>query len=172
MTEPRILIACIGNIFFGDDAFGCHVAELLAKRDLPPEVEVRDFGIRGLDLAYALMDGYATTIFVDAAPRGGKPGDVYVIEADHTETAGVVVPGVEPHNMDPMKVLAMVRSMGGDAGKIFVVGCEPVYTNAEGNGHMGLSGPVEAALSKGVEVVESVIEEILANEIRTVGQAA
>lgn len=172
MTKPRILIACIGNIFLGDDAFGCRVAELLANRDLPPEAEVRDFGIRGLDLAYALMDGYATTIFVDAAPRGGKPGDVYVIEADKTENEDAVISGVEPHNMDPLKVLAMVRSMGGDPGKIYVVGCEPLFTNAEGDGHMGLSGPVEAALSKGVEAVESLIEKIRANEIRAVRQAA
>jgi hydrogenase maturation protease len=172
MTKPKILIACIGNIFLGDDAFGCHVAELLQKRTLQPEVVVSDFGIRGLDLAYALVDGYETTIFVDAAPRGGEAGTVYVIEPDQAETAESVIPGVEPHNMDPLKVLAMVRSMGGDAGKIYVVGCEPQFTNADGDGHMGLSAPVVAALPKAVAVVESLIERILANEFKTIRQAA
>ena len=50
MTEPRILIACIGNIFLGDDGFGTEVARRLAQRDLPSDVILRDFGIRGLDL--------------------------------------------------------------------------------------------------------------------------
>ncbi|MDQ3686285.1 MAG: hydrogenase maturation protease, partial [Acidobacteriota bacterium] len=60
-TQPRILIAGIGNIFLGDDAFGCEVAQRLSGRTLPDEVRVVDFGIRGLDLAYALMDGYDVT---------------------------------------------------------------------------------------------------------------
>ena len=71
MERPRILIAGVGNIFLGDDAFGVEVAQRLARRALPEEVRVVDFGIRGLDLTYALLDGYETVILVDAAPRGG-----------------------------------------------------------------------------------------------------
>ena len=53
----RILVAGIGNIFFGDDAFGCEVAAELAKRPLPDGIKVlRDFGIRSYDLAYAMME--------------------------------------------------------------------------------------------------------------------
>ena len=158
-----MLIACIGNIFLGDDGFGCKVAELLAQKSLSPEVKVVDFGIRSFDLAYALMDGYETTVFVDATPRGGDPGTVYLIEPDEAEIKALDGQAslFEPHNMDPLKVLMMVRSLDGKLGKIFVVGCEPEFTNADGDGYLGLSDRVEASLPKAVEVVESVIERTL-----------
>jgi hydrogenase maturation protease len=77
-----ILVACIGNIFLGDDGFGVEVARELSKRPLPSDVLVRDFGIRGLDLAYALLDHSGLTILVDASPRGELPGTVYLIEPE------------------------------------------------------------------------------------------
>lgn len=163
MSTPRILIACIGNIFLGDDAFGCEVATLLAKRYLPQEVRLVDFGIRSFDLAYALMDGYETTIFVDAAPRGGKPGTIYVIEPDRKEIDEIDSgrASFEPHGMDPLKVLHMVKSLGGSFNKIVVVGCEPAFTGEDGEGFMGLSEPVEASLERAVDVVESLVSKIL-----------
>src|SRR6185503_5480722 len=85
MSPPTTLIAGIGNIFLGDDAFGCEVLQHLAQREWPENVRVVDFGIRGFDLAYALLEGYDLTIFVDATPRGGAPGTLYVIEPDMTE---------------------------------------------------------------------------------------
>ncbi len=86
MTNPRILIACIGNIFLGDDGFGTEVARRLASRPLPPGVILKDFGIRGLDLTYALLDPYELVILVDACPRGGEPGTVYLVEPDPVES--------------------------------------------------------------------------------------
>src|SRR6202030_732892 len=80
--KERILIAGIGNIFLGDDAFGVEVVRRLAARKLPDAIRVVDFGIRGFDLAYALMEGYEITILVDATPRGGQPGTLYTIEPD------------------------------------------------------------------------------------------
>ncbi len=111
--QPRILIAGIGNIFLGDDAFGVEVAQRLAGCALPEDVRVVDFGIRGLDLAYALLDGYEMVILVDAAPRGGRPGTLYVLEVplgDAAEGDGVLV---ETHDLDPAKVLRLAASMGG-----------------------------------------------------------
>ena len=164
MSREKVLVACIGNIFLGDDAFGCEVAKLLTQKRLPPEVKVVDFGIRSFDLAYALMDGYETTIFVDAAPRGGDPGTVYLIEPDRSQIDAIDSQQAtfEAHGMDPVKVLMMVKSLGGEFGKIFVVGCEPQFTGEEGEGYMGLSEPVQASLRKAVEIVESVIERTLA----------
>ena len=86
MTNPRILIACIGNIFLGDDGFGTEVARRLADRAFPPGVILKDFGIRGLDLTYALLDPYELVILVDACPRGGEPGTVYLVEPDPVES--------------------------------------------------------------------------------------
>lgn len=162
MNEPGILIACIGNIFLGDDAFGCEVARLLLERELPENVRVRDFGIRSFDLAYALMDGPEVTIFVDATPRGETPGTVYLIEPDvkDMEALGEQAAPFEAHGMNPLKVLSMVKTLGGEFKKIYLVGCEPAFTGEDGEGHMGLSGPVEAALDKAVEVVGSVIDRV------------
>src|SRR6476661_2103049 len=110
MSAPSILIAGIGNIFLGDDAFGVEVAQRLTQRSWPTGVRVEDFGIRGFDLAYAILDGYDVTILVDATPRGGDPGTLYLIEPDLNMAGGV---GIEPHGMDPVKVLQLVKTLGG-----------------------------------------------------------
>ena len=73
----NILVACIGNIFQGDDAFGCEVAAVLSRTPWPENVKVVDFGICGIDLAYALMDAPDLTIFVDTVSRDGAPGTLY-----------------------------------------------------------------------------------------------
>ena len=163
----KVLIACVGNIFLGDDAFGSEVARALERRALPDGVRVVDFGIRGFDLVYALLDGYEVTIFVDATPRGGEPGTLYTIEPDLSELDGLDAEGmmVEPHGMNPLKVLAMVKSMGGQFGRILLLGCEPSPLLSE-EGYMGLSEPVRAAVDEAVNVVESLVAKILAEERR------
>ena len=167
MTQPRILIAGIGNIFLGDDAFGSEVARRLAGRALPDEVRVVDFGIRGFDLTYALLDGYEVTILIDATPRGEAPGTLYTIEPDLNEVDNPEAEGmmIETHGMNPLKALSMVKSMGGEFKRIFLVGCEPAPLQSE-DGHMGLSEPVEAAVDEAVKVVESLVREILAEKRR------
>ena len=166
MTRPSILVACIGNIFLGDDAFGVEVAMRLANRPSPEGVRVVDFGIRGIDLAYALLDGYDVTIFVDAAPRGGEPGTLYLIEPDLSAADD---PGestlVEAHAMHPMNVLRLVRSMGGELARVFVVGCEPASLGGD-EGAMGLSESVQAAVAEAVEMIESLVAT-LRNETAT-----
>ena len=172
MTQkPRVLIACIGNIFLGDDAFGCEVARCLAQRRLPEEVELTDFGIRSYDLAYALMDGYETTVFVDARPRGGTPGTVYVIEPDREEIEKIEggETSFEPHGMNPMKVLSMVKTLGGNLNRIVVVGCEPAFIGENDDGYMGLSEPVAAAVEKAADIVESVVARSLERQSATAG---
>jgi hydrogenase maturation protease len=162
MSKPRILIACIGNIFLGDDGFGVEVAKHLLTRKLPDEVRVVNFGIRGFDLAYTLLDNYDVTIFVDATPRGEEPGTLYVIELDLHELneADTQTMMVEGHNMNPMKVLAMVKSMGGEFKKVLLVGCEPATFGPE-EGQMGLSDSVSAAINEAIILVESLVTDIL-----------
>jgi hydrogenase maturation protease len=159
MTHPRILIACIGNIFLGDDGFGVEVAKRLMRRKLPGEAQVVDFGIRGFDLAYALMDGYDVTIFVDATQRGGEPGALYVIEPDLEGLDGQAML-VDAHGMNPMKVLGLARSMGAEFRRILVVGCEPATLGPE-EGQMGLSEPVEAAVDEAAGLIESLVAATL-----------
>src|SRR5580658_4115696 len=108
----KILIACVGNIFLGDDGFGTAVAQRLASRALPPEVVLRDFGIRGIDLTYALLSPYDLVILVDACPRGGAPGTIYVLEPDAIEASPEDPAQLETHGMNPLSALRMAASMG------------------------------------------------------------
>ena len=159
---PSILIACIGNIFLGDDGFGCEVARGLTQLSWPDNVRVVDFGIRGFDLAYALLEGHDVTIFVDATPRGSEPGTLYTIEPELEEIESIDAESamVETHGMNPMKVLSMVKSMGGQFKKILLVGCEPATFGPQ-EGQMGLSEPVAAAVGEAVKVVESLVARVL-----------
>jgi hydrogenase maturation protease len=155
---PRILVAGIGNVFLGDDGFGVALADRLARRELPAGVEVVDFGIRGMDLAYAILDGWDAVVLLDAVPRGQPPGTLYVIEAD-TDDDHVAV---DTHGMDPVKVLALVRALGGTPPRTLVVGCEPQtrMTGEEGEVVAAVSEPVRAALDEAVRVVERLLEDL------------
>jgi hydrogenase maturation protease len=156
-SVSRLLVAGIGNVFLGDDGFGVEVVARLARRPLPEGVEVADFGIRGFDLAYALMESYEYAVLVDALPRGGEPGRLFVLEPDLEELERSGAPNVaDGHSMDPVAVLRMVRQFGGRAPKVYVVGCEPASLGGE-EGQMGLSAPVQAALEGAVELVEDLV---------------
>ena len=162
-AKPRILIAGIGNIFLGDDGFGVEVARRLAGCNLPETVRIVDFGIRGLDLAYALQDGYETTILVDAFPHGLTPGTVSVVEPDVNEITASPGNFVEPHSMHPMNVLRMAAAMHGRLKRVLLVGCEPAFLGGD-EGHMGLSQPVEAAVAEAVKATEELVRKILDGE--------
>jgi hydrogenase maturation protease len=159
MTNPTILVACIGNIFHGDDGFGVEVARQLVGHPLPRQVLVKDFGIRGLDLAYALLDPWDLTILVDACQRGGEPGELYLIEPEMSELDGSVV--MDAHTMNPAVVLRMVKSLAGTPGRILIVGCEPAELGSDEEGQMGLSGAVQAAVPEAIRMIEDVAAKTL-----------
>jgi hydrogenase maturation protease len=162
VPKPTILVAGIGNIFLGDDAFGVEVARRLSGRNLPEAVRVTDFGIRGFDLAYALQDGYETTILVDACPHGEAPGTLYVIEPDLRELDDPSAPQavIEAHAMNPVNVLRMARAMNIEVKNVLLVGCEPETLGGE-EGQMGLSATVESAVDDAVKLVETLIGKVL-----------
>jgi hydrogenase maturation protease len=160
--KPRILVAGIGNIFLGDDGFGVEVAQQLSKCDFPSAVRVADFGIRGFDLAFALQDGYETTILIDAFPHGQPPGTVYVVEPDLNDPAAALSQEnfIEPHAMNPVNVLRMATSMKAPLKRLLLVGCEPATFDGE-EGQMGLSPEVEAAVGKAMKAVAGLVERAL-----------
>jgi hydrogenase maturation protease len=162
VAKPAILVAGIGNIFLGDDGFGVEVIRRLASRDLPSSVRVTDFGIRGFDLAYALQDGYETTILVDACPHGEAPGTLYVIEPDLRTLDNPEEPqaSIEAHAMNPASVLRMAHAMNIRVKNVLLVGCEPETLGGE-EGQMGLSLSVEAAVDDAVQLVMSLIDKLL-----------
>ncbi|MDQ6932508.1 MAG: hydrogenase maturation protease [Candidatus Eremiobacteraeota bacterium] len=145
--NSSILIAGVGNIFFSDDGFGVEVARRLINESLPEGIKVADFGIRGVHLAYEMLAGYKQVVLVDAVPRGGSPGDLYLIEPE-LESA---ISTPDAHTMELQSVFAFMRTLGGDFPKITIVGCEPASCD-EG---IGLSEPVERAVTGAIQLIQS-----------------
>ena len=169
----RILVAGIGNIFMGDDAFGVEAVQHLAQRPQREGVRVVDFGIRSYDLAYALTDSCDVAILVDATRRGGAAGTVYLIEPDppgDSPETGATIPIVNGHSLDPVQVLRWAKSLGGSLPRLYVVGCEPGDLGSE-DGAMGLSEPVKAALPGAIEMIESLVDKLFELENKSAGLA-
>jgi hydrogenase maturation protease len=164
LGAPAILVAGIGNIFLGDDGFGVEVIRHLTRRRsdddgrFPETVRIADFGIRGYDLAYALLDGHDFTILVDAVDRGGAPGTLFVIEPEITGNSAM-----DAHAMNPESVLQLARAMGPVRGRIILVGCEPATLGGE-EGHMGLSDAVLAAVEPAAHLIEDLVAKLVRGE--------
>ncbi|MGW2719325.1 hydrogenase maturation protease [Streptomyces sp. NPDC001492] len=167
-SATRLLVAGVGNIFLADDAFGPEVIQALDRRPLPPEVRVRDFGIRGLDLAYELLDGYDTVVLVDAAARGHRPGTLSLIEPEPPDGSTGSAPP-EAHGMDPAKVLALAAHLGDEPlPRVLVLACEPeVRPHGDEDIAPGVSAPVRDAVGRAVAALHTLVAELLADPAAT-----
>jgi hydrogenase maturation protease len=153
----RVLVAGIGNIFLSDDGFGVEVAQRLADRPQPAGARVEDFGIRGVHLAYELLEGYEVLVLVDAVPMGESPGTVNLLEPDvDTNGHDDEVPVIEAHSMSPAVVLDLLAGLDGRVDRILIVGCEP----ASLDDGIGLSEPVSNAVEPAVAAVESLLADL------------
>ncbi len=158
MPEGRptlVLVAGIGNLFLGDDGFGPEVVRRLDPEGLGPGVRVVDYGIRGMHLAYDLLDGWDALVLVDAVPDRGSPGEIVVLELGAQD---VPAPRLDAHAMDPRTVFASLDALGGALPPTVLVGCQ-VADVAEG---IGLSGPVAAAVDHAVEQVLRIVSATVA----------
>ena len=158
----KVLVAGVGNISLGDDGFGVEVVRQLAAQGLPEHVELLDVGIRGMHLAYRLLDGYELLIAIDLIARGGEPGTLYVVEPD----VNVAPARADAHSIDLPSVFAQVRALGGTLGRVLVVGCEP----AELDERMGLSAAVAAAVEPAArrvrQLAEGAVNDETTNQLR------
>ncbi len=149
----RVLVAGIGNLFLSDDGFGPEVVRRLAEQEaLPENVRLVDYGIRGMHLAYDLLDGYAALVLVDALPGAGSPGDIVVLEVGEEDVGSG---SFDPHGMAPVAVLASLNQLGGTLPPTYVVGCRP-DTVEEG---IGLSAPMAAAVPQAMVAVRNLLKE-------------
>ncbi|BBZ61244.1 hydrogenase maturation protease [Mycolicibacterium monacense] len=146
-----MLIAGIGNIFLGDDGFGPEVLRRAAPLITDPRVRAVDYGIRGMHLAYDLLEPWDLLVLVDALPDRGSPGTLHVFEADHD--ALCATGGLDAHAMDPAAVFASLTALGGAPPRTVVIGCEAADVT-EG---IGLSPPVAAAVPEAVRAVGAVV---------------
>ena len=150
----RVLVAGIGNIFFADDGFGVEVATRLRGTPLPEGVSLAEFGIRGLHLAYELLEGYDVLVLLDILDLDDEPGTVAVVEVDPEQVA--VEPVMDAHSMSPATVLGLLAGLGGSVGRVLVVGCQPASLTAE----IGLSPAVHAAVPAAVQEVRVLLDEL------------
>lgn len=152
-----MLVAGVGNIFCSDDGFGVEVAQRLAGASMPDGVQVADFGIRGVHLAYELMEGYDDLILIDAVPRGQEPGTVFVIEPDMAPAAADPAgPPMDAHGMNPATVFGVLHQLGGRLDRALIVGCEPADVGED----IGLSEPVERAVDEAVRTVRDLVADM------------
>lgn len=160
-----MLLAGIGNLFCGDDGFGPEVVRRLVASDaLPEQVRAVDYGIRGMHLAYDLLDGYEALVIVDAMPGPGEPGEVSVLQVGEDDLGAGEF---DPHGMAPVAVLASLKDLGGRLPPTYVVGCRPADT---GDG-IGLSAPVEAAVPVAMDTVRALLDERIPELITTTNGA-
>jgi hydrogenase maturation protease len=160
----RVLIAGLGNVFAGDDGFGSAVVHALDDAPLPPGTEVSDIGIRGVHLAYQLLDRYDLAVLVDTVRRGGEPGTLYVIEHDQDPDAtepAATAPLLDAHDLDPDGVLALVPLLGGTLPRVIVVGCEPASLDSR----IALSNPVASSVEPAASLVTSIVERAAAGRL-------
>jgi hydrogenase maturation protease len=155
----RVLIAGVGNVFLSDDGFGVEVVRRLTEHELPRHVEAVDIGVRGVDLAYRLLDGYGTCILIDACARGGEPGTLYCIDARSAESGPTQAAAFDGHRMTPDAVLGLLDTLSAGTGDepphtVTVLGCEPACVE-EG---MGLSESVAASVPQAVQMILGMIE--------------
>ena len=153
----RMLIAGIGNIFHGDDAFGVEVVWRLKQRTWLEDVDVVDFGIRAYDLAYALIEDYKVIVLIDAVPMHKSPGTVCLIEPDLDALDQLGCYAVDPHLMNPTSVLRLAQSLGSIDARLFLIGCEPSVLRSE-DGDLGLSKPVQAAVPRAITLCQSLVK--------------
>ena len=158
MSGSRVLVVGVGNIFLGDDGFGVEVATRMRSRPIPEGVKVAEFGIRGVHLAYELLEGYDLVVLIDTVGLGGTPGTITVLEPD-PDSDGEVAP--DAHDLDPVAVMGLLTDLGGSVGRMLVVGCEP----ADIRERMGLSAPVAAAVDDAIGVVEELVEHHLSTYV-------
>jgi len=158
-VAASVLVAGIGNIFLSDDGFGPEVARRMLASDpdappLPDGVRVVDYGIRGMHLAYDLLDSVDALVLVDALPGDGDPGSITVLQVESDDLGEGKF---DAHGMDPVAVLASLGSLGGALPPTYVVGCQPADVS-EG---IGLSPRVAAALDEAITTVRTLITERL-----------
>lgn len=151
-NEPSVLVAGLGNIFLGDDAFGPEVVAHLARVGVPSAVRLLDVGTRGVHLAYELLEGqYPLVILIDVVAKGGAPGSVYVLEPD--EDGASIGSFPDAHSLAPHRVLDLTRRLGAQPGRVLIVGCEPSQFEPE----HGVSAVVRRAVAEAAGVVLDLI---------------
>ena len=158
----RLLVAGVGNLLKGDDGFGVRAAEALkADRRLPSDVTVLETGIGGMHLVQELMQGYDAVLLFDAFERGGKPGQLFVLEPQLPDLGNLSAGEqrdffAETHYAVPLRALTLAREIGALPPIIRIIGCQPADAYAFGAPmHPKVVEAIGPAVDLALEVIEN-----------------
>lgn len=141
-----VIILGIGNILMKDDGFGVRVIEKMQGMELPPDVEVMDGGVQGMNLLYCI-EGRKKVIVVDSVSADNPPGTIYRF----TEKALLEKKDLlrSAHGVDFSDVIKTAEFLGTKPGEIVFIGIEPEKVS-EG---LELSHSLEKRIPKVIELV-------------------
>ncbi len=155
-TRPKILICGVGNVLLGDDGFGVELANrLMSHNGIPDWVKIIETGIGGMSLVQELMYGYEAVIILDAYSRGGKPGQLYLLEPVLPDLSQLNSQEMrdyfaDTHYATPIRALSLLSHVSDPPGTMRIVGCEPEELD---DMKIGLSPVVETAVDKAFTMV-------------------
>jgi hydrogenase maturation protease len=117
------LVLGIGNPVMGDDGIGCRAIELLARCELPANVQVEEGGVPGWGLPNWL-EGWSRVILIDAVHMGEKPG---TWRRFNPEQVRLIVTGqaVSLHEPGLASGLELTQALGLLPEDIVIYGVEP-----------------------------------------------
>lgn len=154
-SVQRILVAGVGDILRGDDAFGILAIRELQKRELPENVDLAPFRAESSNLVSEIKNGYDAVILVEATPQGGEPGSIYIFdpEVDPIEAGQAIF---SSRFRKPEMGLRVLDALDGYKGRILIVGCEPEsFENVA-----TLSKSARSALAVTVCLLERLVHEL------------
>jgi len=121
--KRQILVLGLGNILLQDEGLGVRAVERLATRyRLPPEVQVMDGGVMGLDLLPYLV-GVSHLLITDAVQTGRPPGSLVRLEGDAIPAALSLK--MSMHQVGLQELLALASFQGTLPEQVVLWGLEP-----------------------------------------------
>jgi len=153
-TDARVAVIGLGNVFLGDDGFGCLTVERFrSEYECDPTVEITDLGTPGLDLSPYLY-GKDLVIIVDAVNADGAPGTVAAYsEKDFLEDRAAL--RLTDHDLGLAESLAQLRLAGCGPSELLVLGAVPDSCEFG----RGISAAALAASSTAVKQLEKLLIE-------------
>ncbi len=148
----KILILGVGNILLRDEGVGIRVVEKLKNECLlPDDVEVIDGGTLGLRLI-PYLEGREAIFIIDAIDRGGRPGELFRIEADGIDDI-YNTRKLSAHQIGLREVLALSRLQKTLPKRVCLFGIQPQSVDIG----LELSEPVSSRLN---ELIKILLEEV------------
>jgi len=146
--KPTLVLG-IGNLFFGDDGFGCAVVEYLEGHyDVPESVCLLDAGTSVRKLLFTLCLSPIRPqrlLILDAIDAGRAPGEIF--EIDPAEIPMVKLDDFSLHQLPTSNLLRELQESCGVEVRVLACQTGPLPEQIS----PGLSPPIQAAVPRAAE---------------------